>query len=95
VFRRRVDMDALYDSTPWLLCPFRGDDEACTCRMCSAEKWPRRYSSWNLSEEQISEAKSIEPEKRKEWVETHVIGEHLFAEHENGNDGIRYDENGR
>ena len=68
MFRRRVDMDAPYDSTPWLLCPFGGDDEACTCRRCSAEKWPRRYrySAWNLSEEQISEAKSIEPEKRKE-----------------------------
>ena len=38
VFRRRVDMDALYDSTPLLLCPFRGVDEACTCRRCSAEK---------------------------------------------------------
>ena len=94
VFRRRVDMDALYDNTSWLLCPFRGDDEACTCRRCSAEKWPRRYSSWNLSEEQINEAKSIEPGKRKEWVKNHVIGEHLFAESANVNYGIRYDESG-
>ena len=38
VFRRRVDMDALYDNTPWLLCPFRGDDVACTFRRCSVEK---------------------------------------------------------
>ena len=66
---------------------FGGDDEACTCRRFSAEKWPRRYSSWNLSEEQISETKSIEPEKRKEWAENHVIGEHPFTESENGNDG--------
>ena len=91
VFRRRVDMDALYDSTPWMRCPFDENDEACICRRCSTEKWPGRYSSWNLSEEQISEAKSIEPEKRKEWVEIHVIGEHLFAEGENGDNAIRCD----
>ena len=66
VFRRRVDMDELCDSTPWLLCPFGGSDEACTCRRCSTEKWPGRYSSWNLSEEQISEAKSIEQNKTRE-----------------------------
>ena len=29
VFRRRVDMDELYESTPWMLCPFGGTDEAC------------------------------------------------------------------
>ena len=67
VFRRRVDMEELYESTPSMLCPFGGKDEleACTCMRCRTEKWPERYSSWNLSEQQISEAKSIEPEKRR------------------------------
>ena len=59
--------------------------------MCNTEKWPGRYSSWNLSEAQISEAKSIEPEKRKEWVEIHVIGEHLLAKGENGDNAMRCD----
>ena len=59
VFRRRVGMDALYDSTPWLLCPFGGDDEACTCRRCSDETWPIKSSSWNLSEEQCHSSSRI------------------------------------
>ena len=38
VFRRRVDIDELYESTPWLLCPFGGEEEACTCMRCRTEK---------------------------------------------------------
>ena len=87
-------MEELYDRTPWMLCSFGESDEACTCMRCSTEKWPEGYSSWILSGQQISEAKSIEPEKRKEWVRNHVMGERLFAESENVNDGIRYDGGG-
>ena len=51
VFRRRVDMEELYEDAPWMLCPFGGGDEACTCMRCRTEKWPERYSTWNLSEQ--------------------------------------------
>ena len=68
VFRRRVDMKELYENAPWILCPFGGGDEACAYMRCRIEKWPERYSSWNLSEQQISEAKSIEPkQERSRW----------------------------
>ena len=81
-------MDELYESTPWLLCPFGGEDEACTCMRCRTEKWPERYSSWNLSEQQINEVESMKPGERKEWA----IGEHLLADSGNADNGSRNNE---
>ena len=65
VFRRKVDMEEMCENVPLILCPFGGEDEECTCMRCQTGKWPERYSSWNMAEQQISEAKLIAPNKEK------------------------------
>ena len=64
VFRRRVDMDELYDSTPWLLCPLPaegvvprsglGDIVPGTCRRKNSARrsqlsWEKERSGWKIT----------------------------------------------
>lgn len=89
-FRRKVDMDAMYQNSPWKGCPFKGKDEACICWPCRTEKWPRRYREGNLSTQQIKELELLKPEGRdrviKKYLSEKIVtsGGHLLAKEQNG-----------
>ena len=93
-FRRRIDLDERYRQDEGMKCPFRQEDDECVCYRCRTEKWPGLYATWALTESQEEHVKSIEPSQRREWAKNHVIGEHLFANSENVENGGRSDERG-
>ena len=81
-------MKGKYRQTESTKYPFKQEDDKCVCYRCRTEKWPGLYAKWAWTESQVGLIKSIEPSQRREWAENHVIGEHLFANSENGeNDG--------
>ena len=59
VFRRGVDVDALYARSPWMGCPLAGEEDGCACWPCKTVKWPGRYRDWGVSDEQIDILESI------------------------------------
>ena len=93
-FKWRIDLDEKYRQDESLKCPFEERDDKCVCYRCRTEKWPGLYAGWALTESQVEMIKSIEPSQRRGWAENHVIGEHLFANSENVEDGGRGDERG-
>ena len=69
VFRRNVDIDAIYERSPWLKCPLLGEEEACACWPCRTVKWPGRYREWGLSNAQIETLESVKAAERGEHYE--------------------------
>jgi hypothetical protein len=59
VFRRGVDVDALYATSPWMGCPLAGEEDDCACWPCKMVKWPGRYRNWGVSDEQTVILESI------------------------------------
>ena len=93
-FKRRIDLDERYRQDESMKCPFRQEDDECVCYRCRTEKWPGLYAAWALTGSQEEQIKSIKPGQRREWAENHVIGEHLFANSENVENGGRSDKRG-
>ena len=75
-------------------CPFKKEDDKCVSYRCRTEKWPRLYAAWALTESHVELVESIDPSQCRGWAESHVIGEHLFANNENVENDGRSDERG-